>query len=112
MIINNDKQNTSNKYIYIKESGIYIKLKLKDIMYLSSNARKVTIYTKEKLYSVYDRMIVFDKILSEFDFIRTHQSYLINSLYIKCIGRNFIIMCDNSRIPISRKYNNICKWQI
>ncbi len=47
-----------------------------------------------------------EELLSDHNFIRTHKSHLINSMYIKSFNRNdggYIIMNDGSKIPVSRR---------
>ncbi len=48
----------------------------------------------------------FDEILSDFGFIRTHKSHLLNTKYIKSYLRadgGFIQMTDGTEIPVSRR---------
>ncbi|MCJ7718126.1 MAG: LytTR family transcriptional regulator, partial [Anaerolineales bacterium] len=47
----------------------------------------------------------YEELLSEYGFIRIHQSHLINSAHIQSYQKNdggYITMLDNSIIPISR----------
>ena len=46
-----------------------------------------------------------EELLTEYNFIRTHKSHLINIKHIKSYLRNegVIIMSDGSKIPVSRR---------
>ncbi len=43
------------------------------------------------------------------DFVRSHESYLINMNYISVIHKQEVILNNNKKIPISRKYNRDVK---
>lgn len=48
----------------------------------------------------------FDELLSDFGFIRTHKSHLVNVKYIKSFLRadgGFILMTDGTEVPVSRR---------
>ena len=40
--------------------------------------------------------------LNDYDFVRTHKSYLVNCKYIYSIERNQIMLDDKTAIPVSR----------
>lgn len=48
----------------------------------------------------------FDEMLAEYGFIRCHQSYLVNKIYIKSLvkqdGSYYILLNDQTQIPVSR----------
>ena len=51
----------------------------------------------------------FEELLKDHDFIRLHQSHLINSAYIKSYQKSdggYIRMIDGTTIPISRTKKN------
>ena len=51
----------------------------------------------------------FDEMLSEFNFIRTHKSHLVNPRHIKQVSHNnqFLLLSDGSRIEISRRKKEV-----
>jgi two-component system LytT family response regulator len=52
----------------------------------------------------------FEKLLSEFHFLRVHQSHLVNISHVKSYIKSeggYLIMSDNSKIMISRSKKNI-----
>lgn len=88
--------------------SLYYKLEfvqLDEIVYLKSDNNYTTFYlsgSKEILVS--KPIKEFDIILSD-QFIRTHQSYLVNKNKIKSLVKSdggFLLMNEGSNIPISR----------
>ncbi|MCE6987619.1 LytTR family DNA-binding domain-containing protein [Dyadobacter sp. CY323] len=51
----------------------------------------------------------FDEMLSEFNFIRTHKSHLVNPKHIKQVSHNnqYLLLSDGSRIEISRRKKEV-----
>jgi len=71
----------------------------KDIMYISSDIRILTIVTNSETYTCYDKIKNIPDIPG---FYRINKSYLINANYLKTYTKNYIIMEDNEKISISR----------
>jgi len=100
----------------ITSKGLYKKILVNDIVYFESSNRKVSIkdITGDEIeyYSKLDDIESQDLFVN---FIRPHQSYLVNILHINYIDKNSknIILKDNSRIPISRsKIDQVIKKYI
>lgn len=80
---------------------------IKDIMYVESNLRKVRIFCPDgNVYSYYDKLDVLETILLQKSiiFIRIHQSYLVNTQYIRSYNYENITLHNGTRIDISKKY--------
>ena len=97
--------NVVPKIILNTSEGIYI-VKTDDIIRCESD----DYYTR--FFFINDSMILISKtlkqneeLLSEYNFIRTHKSHLINIKHIKSYLRSdgIIIMSDESKIPVSRR---------
>ena len=71
----------------------------KDIMYISSDIRILTIVTNSETYTCYDKIKNIPDVPG---FYRINKSYLINANYLKTYTKNYIIMEDNEKISISR----------
>lgn len=55
-------------------------------------------------------LIEYDKILSQYQFIRVHQSHLVNFKYVKTFikgDNSHLIMSDLSMVEVSRRKRNI-----
>ena len=81
------------------------KIKQNRITYIERQKKVSFIYTKEnytKTSSPIDKLLL----LLNQDFIRCHESYLINMNYISIINKTNIVLTTNQNIPLSRKYLN------
>ncbi len=97
--------NVQPKIILNTSEGIHI-VKTDDIIRCESD----DYYTR--FYFINDSMILISKtlkqneeLLSEYNFIRTHKSHLVNIKHIKSYLKNdgIILMSDDSKIPVSRR---------
>lgn len=50
----------------------------------------------------YGSLSQLEELLTPFDFIRTHKSYLVNCKYIYAIEKGQVILDDKTKIPLSR----------
>lgn len=80
-----------------------------DILYIERNKRVTLIYTSKDM--ILKTSMSIEKIhqLLNQDFVRSHESYLINMNYISVIHKQEVILNNNKKIPISRKYNRDVK---
>lgn len=77
-------------------------LRSKDIIYASSNIRKVAIHTRDNEYEMYGKLSDLIRKLPENDFVSIHKSYLVNWLYISHISGSDVILFDGTELPVSR----------
>lgn len=80
------------------------KLRIEDIMYIESSRHKVFFHTTKGIYSIYKKLNEIEMELSEFDFLRIHQSFLVNMRYIHKIN-SYILTLKNGKelsVPKSR----------
>jgi two-component system LytT family response regulator len=79
----------------------------------SSNAYTQFFLSDGKNIIVSKPIFEYEEILSSYDFIRCHQSHLVNKKFIKSLLKEdsgYLLMDDNTRIPISRnKKENVMK---
>ena len=81
------------------------------ILYAESNVHKVSIYVLEQSgdvreYYMYDRLDNVQENLKKYGFLRIHQSYLINSEYLRKVSRYKAELTQEIILPISKKYFN------
>lgn len=81
-----------------KKETIYFK----DIIYLTSNLRKIIARTSKGDIEFYGKLSEFIKELPEEIFVRTHNGFVINLEYVVDCKGNLVTLCDNNQIPISR----------
>jgi two-component system LytT family response regulator len=86
---------------------------IRDIIRCESEGAYTKFFLKNKTYLTSKNLKFYDEILSEHNFIRTHQSHLFNSKYIKRINsNNYLELKDDSQIPISARKKTLVNKQI
>jgi DNA-binding LytR/AlgR family response regulator len=93
--------NTIDDHIFIKVSSRFIKLELKNILYIEALADYVTIYTSTDKYTIHSTMKGIESSLPGNDFARVHNSYIVRLDKIQSIEDNSISV-GKSTIPVSR----------
>lgn len=82
------------------------------IMYLESKNNDVYIHLQDgTILKERKKLDDIEKQIAKFDFIRCHQSYLVNVLYIHRCIKGHVILYDSTTIAISRKYKKSFKNQ-
>ena len=76
-------------------------LSTESIMYLESDNHKTIVHIEGKDFSVYEKLGSLERRLPK-NFVRCHQSFLVNMDNIRYIDSNSIIIGDNIDIPVSR----------
>lgn len=91
-------------YFTYSLKGDVCRVKIKDILYFSSNGRKICIHTHDKLIEFYGKL---DGVMSQLEvnlFWRIHKSCLINYFQSKQFDYTQGLMNDGSKLSISQKY--------
>ncbi len=84
-------------------NGVRESILIDRIQYIDSQTRKVTVHTLAEDYTFYSKLDDIEKMLEGHDFLRCHQSYMVNRKMIDSINRSEIIVAGVS-VPVSRKY--------
>jgi DNA-binding LytR/AlgR family response regulator len=96
-------ESAGSKFIFAKVNSDLIKINTDDILFIEAIGNYISIHTSSARHVVHTTMkAILDKI-SEKDFIRVHQSYIVRVDKIIHIEGNTIII-DKKMIPISRSY--------
>ena len=90
-------------------NGKNISLSPKDILYFERKKRRTQIHTIWGTYEVWDKISDIEKQLSEPDFVRCHNSYIVYLPAIRELQKDEIIMEDGTKIVISRSYRKEVK---
>lgn len=103
-VLNHNKNNELDpKLILTTQNNQYI-LKINDIIRCESEGAYTKFITKKRNYLTSKNLKFYTSILEDYKFIRTHQTHLVNSKYIKEITNNgYLIMEDGIKIPISTR---------
>jgi len=110
-LLNFIKQPEKNNQILVNTSDNLYVLKLDDILYLKSESNYTKFFTTDES----DEIIVsrtlkeYDEILKDKNFIRTHNSYLVNLNWISRIIKkeNVVELKNGAKVPISARKKEI-----
>lgn len=89
------------EYVLIKVSSKLVKLKLTNILYIEALADYIIINTSTDKYTILTTMKKVEAILSEENFCRVHNSYIVNMEHITVIEGNHLLL-GKLQIPVSR----------
>jgi DNA-binding LytR/AlgR family response regulator len=92
-------------YIFIKSEKRIEKVELRDILYAEVLGNYLTIHTENKKIIAYLTMKSLQNQLSSSDFIKIHQSFLVNCSKIESLEGNELRVGAKS-LPISRNYRD------
>lgn len=96
------KRNASSKFVIQTKSGEAL-LNVSNIKYIEIYTHSIRVYTVSgEILECYGSLAVMERQLNDFDFVRTHKSYLVNCRYIFSIEKNKIILDDKTEVPLSR----------
>ena len=88
-------------------------ISLERLLYIESNMHILEFHVMEdamKVYTMYETLNVFETKLAENDFIRIHQSYLVNAKYIKNVVRCKAILTNGVVLSIPKaRYTEVKK---
>ncbi len=85
--------------IHNRKEQIY----LNNVFYFEGKGRKIICHQRGEEQEFYAKMGDLEQMLLQYQFIRCHQSYLVNKKYIKNVTRTDVVLEDET-LPISRKY--------
>ncbi len=93
--------------IVLKDADSIFFVKTKDIIRCESDGAYTTFHLLNKEKIVISKTIKeYDDLLNPFGFLRTHQSHLVNSFYIKRFDKNdggVLVLTDNYSVPVSQR---------
>lgn len=107
------KSQTANTLFSFSFNQKTYKIPLNDILYFESQKRYIIIHTLNQKYRFISKLNNIEKDFStnERNFIRIHQSYLINPYYIRSISSTQVTLQDDILLQISNKYQNSVRIQ-
>ncbi len=103
-VFNEHKEKPKNPKIVLKALNNQHVVYIKDIIRCESEGSYTKFLLKDKSFLISKNLKHFTEILSEYQFVRTHQSHLVNTKYVLRINsNNFLELIDGSEIPISSR---------
>lgn len=89
-------------FFTVKTSSNVKNIPLSDILYFESNKRLLNIHTKNEVVSFYEKLDNVENELKEKDFIRIHQSFLVNAQKIKSVSKDSVLLSNDFSLPVSK----------
>ena len=102
--IKQDQQQDAKLIVPTKEGMIF--LKVNNIIRLQSESNYTLFYLIENKKIIVSKTLKnFEEKLLDYNFLRVHQSHLVNLAHLKEIDQrdNFVLMTDESRVEISKR---------
>ncbi len=93
----------------LKTSSVVKNIPLDEIYYFESKLRVIIVHTKNEEFSFYGKLDNIEKELVEKDFIRIHQSFLVNAIKIKSLNKEVAELSCNVSLPISKSKSSAVK---
>jgi len=108
-VLKNNEQ-AQNKKIVLKTTENRYVINIKDIIRLEADGAYTIFYTKDQKIIISKNLKFYQELLNE-QFIRCHQSHLVNKTHItKIDNKGFLLLSNEQTVPIStRKKNDILK---
>lgn len=101
-------ESDADSYFSFKVSGAIQKIRFDDICYFTSNGRKCIIVNKRADCEFYSKLDEIETQLDADDFIRVHQSYIVNIRCIKSLTKDGMTMNNGLFVPVSqRRYSEV-----
>lgn len=96
-----NKYRSINSSITLKWQNERYLININTIKYIEGYKRHITVYTQNEKYEALGKITDMQKELSSFDFIRTHQGFLVNMDYISRFTQTDIILSDGTKVMTS-----------
>ena len=100
--ISSAMRKAAQKNILIQKKSETIILSIQDIMYIDIFNYLIIFHTRDGAYEERMTLKKLEKDLKGNDFVRPHNSYLVNMKFINYIHDNYIVLMNEAKIPISR----------
>jgi len=78
------------------------RLLVDDIFYIETSRHKNMFYTKKQTYTIYKRLDELELELSQYGFVRAHQSFLVNMRYIDKISSYVLRLITGKEISVPK----------
>ncbi len=99
---------TADDSFYIKENGIFVKIKYSDILCVEGVKDYIFIHTRQKRRMVYMTMKEAEEQLGERGFLRVHRSYIVNPDEVEAV-EGWLLHIQDKKIPVSKSYRDVVK---
>ncbi|MCH2230952.1 MAG: LytTR family DNA-binding domain-containing protein [Crocinitomicaceae bacterium] len=94
---------------WVKSAGGMVQVRYADIQYVQSENVYITIYTEKDRVVTRAKLADLIERLPKESFVRTHQSYIVNSKMITNLVDNNLFLPLGVKVPVSRKHQKQVK---
>ena len=91
-----------DKVFPLKTTSVVKNLPLNDILYFESNKRVLIVHTKGEDHSFYGKLDDIEEGLQNDNFIRIHQSFLVNAFKINSVSKTEVTLKNGDILPVSK----------
>lgn len=92
------------RLVFDAVGGKKLALAPEDIFYFERTGRETAVVTAWDTYKMWDKMADIEDRLPQGEFVRCHNSYIVNLSHVLELQRNVIRMRNGDNIMISRSY--------
>lgn len=93
-------ENINHDFFIVQLNSSSYKINLRDVIYFSSDKRKIKVITKENTYEFYAKLDDIEKEMPSY-YVRIHNRYLVNLNFVVAIENNYVD-ANSEKLPISR----------
>ena len=92
--------------LLIKTNGKFLRIPIETIYYGENEGRKISLHTKNGMFSYYEKMEELEQKLGD-DFFRSHRGYLVHLQEVAAYDRTSITLkCGDTVFLAKQKYND------
>lgn len=91
-----------DKVFPLKTTSVVKNIPLNDILYFESNKRVLIVHTKGEDHSFYGKLDDIEDSLKNDNFIRIHQSFLVNAFKINSVSKTEVTLKNGDILPVSK----------
>lgn len=96
-------------FIEVTANDKKLSLDVQSIIYVQGEGRYARIITDEEAYLVSENLKIWEEKLKAYNIKRVHKSYLVNYKNIADLKSGEIILKNNEKVPVGRKYYETVK---
>lgn len=100
----NELTKSNDVHFTFQKGAETVSLPIKDILYFESDRRKITVKCQsDEEICFYSKLDTIEEELSKDDFVRCHQSYLVNARKISSVRVSDLTLTTGEIIPVSKR---------
>lgn len=102
-VIANIQKDSAKQHLELKSSSKFIKIPFDDIRWINSSNVYIEIHYRDKKHLERMKLSEVEKLLPQNQFIRIHQSFLVNKNFVTKVESGSVLI-DGNTLPVSKKY--------